>query len=72
MELVERGPRIDFNVDRKKLASDDLYKSATRKPKELMVNFFKFKTMNINLCKKSISIASLKRYLKKIPFLIIN
>lgn len=74
MELVERGPCIDFKVDRKKLASDDLYKTATRKPKELMVNFLKFKTININLfflCKKNIFIATFKRYFKKILFLLI-
>jgi ribosome production factor 2 len=37
VELVEMGPSIDFAVHRKKLASEDFYKSALRKPKELMV-----------------------------------
>jgi len=35
VELIEMGPRIDFGVDRKKLASEDLLKSAMKKPKEL-------------------------------------
>lgn len=36
VELLEMGPSIDFKVDRTKLASDSLYKSACRKPKALM------------------------------------
>ncbi|KHJ76709.1 hypothetical protein OESDEN_23671 [Oesophagostomum dentatum] len=36
VELLEMGPSIDFKVDRTKLASDDLFKAACRKPKALM------------------------------------
>ncbi|KAI1726257.1 brix domain-containing protein [Ditylenchus destructor] len=37
VELVEIGPSIDFAIVRKKLASDDFFKSALKKPKELHV-----------------------------------
>lgn len=37
VELVEIGPRIDFVVDRKKLASEDLFRTALRRPKQLLV-----------------------------------
>ena len=33
VELVERGPQIDFKVDRSKLASDELFRTALKKPK---------------------------------------
>ena len=36
------GPMIDFSVGRTKLASEDLYKSAMAKPKELKVIGFLF------------------------------
>ncbi|CAJ0595423.1 unnamed protein product [Cylicocyclus nassatus] len=36
VELLEMGPSIDFKVDRTKLASDDLFKAACKKPKALM------------------------------------
>ncbi|CAJ0575515.1 unnamed protein product, partial [Mesorhabditis spiculigera] len=35
VELVEMGPRADFEVDRKKLASDALFKDACRIPQQL-------------------------------------
>ncbi|VDN29115.1 unnamed protein product [Cylicostephanus goldi] len=38
VELLEMGPSIDFKVDRTKLASDDLFKAACKKPKALMVS----------------------------------
>lgn len=31
--MVEIGPQIDFKLNRNKLASDDLYKTAIKKPK---------------------------------------
>jgi|UniRef100_A0AC35FN57 ribosome production factor 2 len=37
VELIEIGPSIDFVLDRKKIASDSLYKSAMRVPDELRV-----------------------------------
>ncbi|XP_012255041.2 ribosome production factor 2 homolog [Athalia rosae] len=37
IELEEIGPQVDLIVRRTKLASDDLYKQACRKPKELKV-----------------------------------
>lgn len=33
IELVEIGPQFNFKLDRKKLASDELYKTALKKPK---------------------------------------
>ncbi|KAL3080328.1 hypothetical protein niasHS_012433 [Heterodera schachtii] len=35
IELVEMGPNIDFKIDRTKLASDSLFKTALRKPQEV-------------------------------------
>lgn len=40
IELVEIGPRMDLRVRRTKLATDDLFKQACKKPKELKVIFF--------------------------------
>jgi ribosome production factor 2 len=37
VELIEIGPIIDFVLDRKKIASDSLYKMAMRQPEELRV-----------------------------------
>ncbi|VDK58306.1 unnamed protein product [Anisakis simplex] len=37
IELIEMGPRIDFSVQRTKLASDDLFKTALKQPKQLQV-----------------------------------
>uniref|UniRef100_A0A224XGQ7 Ribosome production factor 2 homolog n=1 Tax=Panstrongylus lignarius TaxID=156445 RepID=A0A224XGQ7_9HEMI len=37
IELTEIGPSIDFNIRRMKLASEDFFKSACIKPKELKV-----------------------------------
>ncbi|KAJ8673465.1 hypothetical protein QAD02_004727 [Eretmocerus hayati] len=37
VELVEIGPRMDLKVRRTKLAADDLFKQACKKPKELKV-----------------------------------
>ncbi|XP_008211265.1 ribosome production factor 2 homolog [Nasonia vitripennis] len=37
IELVEIGPRMDLRVRRNKLATDDLFKQACKKPKELKV-----------------------------------
>ncbi|KAH7728754.1 brix domain-containing protein 1 [Aphelenchoides avenae] len=41
VELVEIGPRIDFVVDRKKLASEDLFRTALKKPKQLQAKMRK-------------------------------
>jgi ribosome production factor 2 len=41
VELAEIGPRLDFFVDRKKLASEDLFKTALRKPKQLLTKMRK-------------------------------
>jgi len=37
VELVECGPSIDFALDRKQLASDSLYKTATKVPAQLRI-----------------------------------
>jgi len=37
VELIEKGPMLDFSVGRTKLASDDLLRAAMKKPKELTV-----------------------------------
>uniref|UniRef100_A0A7E5A108 Ribosome production factor 2 homolog n=1 Tax=Panagrellus redivivus TaxID=6233 RepID=A0A7E5A108_PANRE len=37
VELLEIGPSIDFKIDRKKIASESLYKAANRQPDELRV-----------------------------------
>ncbi|XP_058807935.1 ribosome production factor 2 homolog [Phymastichus coffea] len=37
IELVEIGPRMDLRIRRMKLASDDLFKQACRKPKQLKI-----------------------------------
>ena len=37
VELLEIGPQIDFKLDRKKFASDELYKTAMKKPKLIQV-----------------------------------
>lgn len=42
IELEEIGPSIDFKLRRVKLASEDLFKLACRKPKELKVIYFVF------------------------------
>nr|CAD2169055.1 unnamed protein product [Meloidogyne enterolobii] len=34
VELIELGPQIDFKLDRSKLASDDLFSTALKKPKQ--------------------------------------
>ena len=41
IELVEIGPRMDLRIRRTKLATDDLFKQACKKPKELKVTLFK-------------------------------
>jgi hypothetical protein len=33
VELIEIGPQIDLKIERKKLASEDLFKAALKKPK---------------------------------------
>ncbi|KHN70754.1 Ribosome production factor 2 -like protein [Toxocara canis] len=35
VELLEMGPRIDFSLQRTKLASEDLFKTALKRPKQL-------------------------------------
>lgn len=40
VELVEIGPSIDFVIDRTRLASENLFKTALRKPKQLKVLSF--------------------------------
>ena len=37
IELVEIGPSVDFIMRRTHIASDDLFKRATRQPKEAKV-----------------------------------
>lgn len=37
IELSEIGPRMDMTVRRTKFASDDLFKHATKQPKELKI-----------------------------------
>ncbi|KAK7865821.1 hypothetical protein R5R35_001279 [Gryllus longicercus] len=46
VELEEIGPSLDFNMRRTKLASEDLYKLACKKPKELKVK--KVKNIDTN------------------------
>lgn len=37
IKLVEIGPRMDLRIRRTKLATDDLFKQACKRPKELKV-----------------------------------
>uniref|UniRef100_A0A0M3I369 Ribosome production factor 2 homolog n=1 Tax=Ascaris lumbricoides TaxID=6252 RepID=A0A0M3I369_ASCLU len=47
VELVETGPRIDFSIQRTKLASEDLFKAALKQPKQLAAKTRKNISMNV-------------------------
>lgn len=49
IELEEIGPSVDFRLRRTKISSDDLFKLACKKPKELKVIYIS----NVSLLPRS-------------------
>ena len=45
IELQEMGPSLDLVVRRTKIASDDLFKTALRRPKQILVRPFEKYTL---------------------------